>query len=76
MKTRLIILTAMVGAAACRGQGTVVFNNSTGLVQRWTSAWITIPTPIPAGTESEMILLKHFLLKRHNIAYGERYLWE
>ena len=59
MRTELIVLIGLVGVeSSCVAQGTVVFNNGTGLIQQWTSLFDQTLIPVPAGcTGCEVQLL-------------------
>jgi len=49
MKEALTLVVLMLTACRVFAQGTVVFWNLTGLVQRWTSASDSSLTPVPVG---------------------------
>jgi hypothetical protein len=49
----LILIASLINIGqSANGQGTIVFNNNTGLVQRWTSQVNLTPIPIPVGSDA------------------------
>ena len=57
-RNSLISVAALtVCATSAFGQGTVVFNNGTGLVSTWTSTINTTALPIPAGSHTSYVQL-------------------
>ena len=49
MKKALALVALIVTPTMASAQGTVVFENQTGLVQQWTSTYDWTPTPVPVG---------------------------